>query len=76
MFEVFPISNREPVMKLISENGVPLTGERAAKEQKRVEEEFAKADRDKDKDEQKGVKRRAERQRKTRQKPEKAMTTT
>jgi hypothetical protein len=64
VFEVFPISNREPVMKLISENGVPLTGERAAKEQKRVEEEFAKADRDKDKDEQKGVKRRAERQRK------------
>ena len=64
VFEVFPISHREPVMKLISENGVPLTGERAAKEQKRVEEEFAKAERDKDKDEQKVVKRRAERQRK------------
>ena len=64
MFEVFPISHREPVMKLISENGVPLAGERAAKEQKRVEEEFAKAERDKDKNEQKVEKRRAERQRK------------
>ena len=64
VFEVFPIANREPVMKLISENGVPLSGERAAKEQKRVEEEFAKAERDKEKDEQKVVKRRAERQRK------------
>ncbi len=41
VYEVFPIANREPVMKLISENGVPLSGERAAKEQKRVEEEFA-----------------------------------
>ena len=64
VFEVFPIAHREPVMKLTSENGVPLTGERAAKEQKRVEEEFAKAERDKDKNEQKVVKRRAERQRK------------
>ena len=59
VFEVFPIPNRESVMKLISENGVPLTGERAAKEQKRVEEEFAKAEREKDKDEQKVVNRRA-----------------
>ena len=64
VFEIFPISHREPVMKLISENGVPLTGERAAKEQKRVEEEFAKAEHDKDKNEQKVEKRRAERQRK------------
>ena len=50
-------------MKLISENGVPLSGERAAKEQKRVEEEFAKAERDKEKDEQKAQQRRAERER-------------
>lgn len=64
VFEVFPITNREPVMKLISENGVPLTGERAAKEQKRVEEEFAKAERDKDKDQQRVEKNRAERERK------------
>ncbi|MGH9931944.1 MAG: hypothetical protein ACREA9_22315, partial [Pyrinomonadaceae bacterium] len=62
--EVFPIPHREPVMKLLSENGVPLSGERAAKEQKRVEEEFAKAERDKDKNEQKDEKRRAERKRK------------
>ncbi|MDQ2920787.1 MAG: hypothetical protein M3R52_04110 [Acidobacteriota bacterium] len=64
VFEVFPIANREPVMKLISENGVTLSGERAAKEQKRVEEEFAKAERDKDKDEQRVKKYRAERERK------------
>lgn len=64
VFEVFPIANREPVMKLISENGIPLTGERAAKEQKRVEEEFAKAERDKEKDKQRVEKNRAERARK------------
>jgi len=51
-------------MKLISENGVPLAGERATKEQKRVEEEFLKAERDKDKDEQRVQKDRAERARK------------
>jgi hypothetical protein len=64
VFEVFPIAHRAPVMKLISENGVPLSGDRAAKEQKRVEEEFAKAERDKDKDAQKAQKQRAERRRK------------
>jgi hypothetical protein len=64
VLEVFPIPNREPVMKLISENGVPLTDERAAKEQKRVEEEFLKAERDKDKDAQRVAKNRAERARK------------
>jgi len=51
-------------MKLISENGVPLSGERATKEQKRVEEEFLKAERDKDKDAQRVQKDRAERERK------------
>ncbi|HEV7747681.1 MAG TPA: hypothetical protein VGO56_21965 [Pyrinomonadaceae bacterium] len=64
VFEVFPIPHREPVMKLISENGIPLSGERAAREQKRVEDEFAKAERDQDKDAQKEEKRRAEQQRK------------
>jgi hypothetical protein len=64
VFEVFPIAHREPIMKLISENGILLTGERAAREQKRVEEEFARADRDKEKDERRAVKNRAERQRK------------
>jgi hypothetical protein len=64
VYEVFPIANRAPVMKLLSENGVALTGERAAKEQKRVEEEFNKAEAEKEKDQQKADKRRAERKRK------------
>jgi hypothetical protein len=64
VYEVFPIPNREPVMKLISENGVALTGEREVKEQKRVEEEFAKAERDKDKDAREVQKRKAEREKK------------
>ncbi len=64
VYEVFPIAHREPVMKLISENGVPLAGERAAKEQKRVEEEFEKAERDKEKDRQRFEKNRAELERK------------
>jgi hypothetical protein len=59
--EVFPIANREPIVRLISENGVPLSAERAAKEEKRVQEEFQKAERDKDKDAQKQEQRRAER---------------
>ncbi len=64
VYEVYPIAHREPIMKLISENGVPLSAERAAKEQKRVEEEFLKAEREKDKDAQKAKKFRAERDRK------------
>ena len=66
VFEVFPIANREPILKLISENGVPLAGERAAKEEKRVQEEFLKAERDKDKNEEKAKQRREERLRKNR----------
>jgi len=64
IYEVFPAANREPVMKLISENGIPLSGERAAKEQKRVEEEFAKAEHDKEKDAQRVQKYKDERDRK------------
>ena len=64
VYEVFPLPNREPIMKLISENSVTLSGDRAAKEDKRVQEEFLKAERDKDKVAQKQEKRRAERQRK------------
>jgi hypothetical protein len=64
VFEVFPIANREPIMKLISEDGVPLAGERAAKEEKRVQEEFLKAERNRDKDAQKEQQRRAEREKK------------
>lgn len=62
--EVYPIPNREAVLKLVAENGVPLSGERAAKEEKRVQEEFEKAERDRDKDAQKLQKRREERRRK------------
>ena len=64
VYEVFPMANREPIRKLISENGIALSGERADKEQKRVEEEFAKAERDKDKDAQRAQQRRTEREKK------------
>ena len=64
VFEVFPLPNRGSIMKLISENGVSLSGDRAAKEDKRVQEEFLKAERDKDKDAQKAAERRADRERK------------
>ncbi len=64
VYEVFPVANRASIMKLISENGVALSAERAAKESKRVEEEFLKAERERDKAEQRAERRRAERQRK------------
>lgn len=64
VFEVFPVSHQAPIRKLISENGVALSGERAAKEARRVEEEFLKAERDRDKTEEKIERRRAERLRK------------
>ena len=62
--EVYPLPNREPVEKLISENGVPLSPERAAKEDRRVQEEFLKAEREKEKDEKEVARRRAERDKK------------
>jgi outer membrane lipoprotein-sorting protein len=64
VFEVFPIANDEPIKKLISDNGVMLSGERAAKETKRVEEEFLKAERDREKNEQRAEQRRKDRERK------------
>jgi len=64
VYEVYPIPHRAEVRKLISENGVPLTPERAAKEDKRVQEEFLKAEREKQKDEEQAAKRRAEREKK------------
>jgi hypothetical protein len=60
VFEVFPLANDEPIMKLISENGVMLSPERAARETKRVEEEFLKAERDREKNEKKAERRRTE----------------
>ena len=64
VYEVYPLPNREPVEKLISENGVPLSPERAAKEQRRVQEEFEKAEREKEKDAKKVAERRAEQEKK------------
>jgi hypothetical protein len=64
VYEIYPLPNRDPVQKLISENGVPLSAERAAKEDRRVQEEFLKADRDKEKDEKKVAQRRAGREQK------------
>ena len=64
VYEVYPLPNREPVQKLISENGVPLSPERAAKEDKRVQEEFLKAEREQGKDAQAAARRRAEREKK------------
>jgi hypothetical protein len=64
VYEVYPLPNREPVKKLISENGVPLSPERVAKEDRRLQEEFEKAERDREKDEKKAAQRRAERDKK------------
>src|SRR5215208_6778822 len=64
VYEVYPLPNREPVQKLISENGVPLSPERTTKEDRRVQEEFLKAEREKDEDEKKVARRRAERDKK------------
>ena len=66
VYEVYPLANREPIQRLIGENGVPLSGERAAKEDKRVQEELLKAERDKDKDAREAAQRRAELQKKNR----------
>jgi hypothetical protein len=52
------------VQKLISEDGVPLNAERAAKEEKRVQEEFLKAEREREKDKQEKERRRADAARK------------
>lgn len=49
VYEVYPVPGERFVRKLVSENGVPLTGERAAKEEKRVGEELEKAERERQK---------------------------
>lgn len=64
VYEVYPLPNREPVQKLISENGITLSAERAAKEDRRVQDEFLKAEREREKDEKKVAQRRAEREKK------------
>ncbi len=67
VYEVFPLANRESIRKLISENGVALSGERAAKEGKRVTEEFEKAERERAKTDERAARRRAEREKRARQ---------
>src|SRR5687768_2486390 len=62
VYEVFPLANRESIRKLISENGIPLSGERAAKEARRVTEEFEKAERERAKTDERAARRRAERE--------------
>jgi hypothetical protein len=64
VYEVYPVANRRPVEKLIGENGVPLSAERAAREEKRVHEELLKAEREKEKDERDAARRKAEQQKK------------
>jgi hypothetical protein len=65
VYEVYPMQGWGWVMKLVSENGVPLAPERAAKEEQRVAEELLKAEREGPKRlrewEQKRERRRAER---------------
>ncbi len=46
VYEVYPFAGYGWVQKLVSENGVPLTPEREAKELKRVSEELEKAERE------------------------------
>ena len=55
-----------PCEKLISENGVPLSPERAAKEDRRVTEEFLKAERTEGEGREEGSAPRAEREKKRR----------
>lgn len=49
VFEIYPIPDGRDVEKLISENGVALSGEKLAKEEKRVTEELEKAQREREK---------------------------
>jgi len=68
VYEVFPFVDYGWVEKLVSENGVPLSPERAAKEEKRVAEELEKAEREAPKNRQKREQKRAERRAKRRAK--------
>ena len=58
--EVYPVPGGGRVLKLISENGQPLTPEATAKEEKRVAEELEKAEREYEKRKQKQARGRIE----------------
>jgi hypothetical protein len=68
VFEIFPVADYGWVEKLVVENGVPLSPERTAKEEKRVAEELEKAEREAPKLKQKREQKRAERRAKQRAK--------
>jgi hypothetical protein len=71
VYEVYPFVDYGWVQKLVSEDGVPLTPERAAKEEKRVAEELEKAEREAPKNREKRERERAEMKRKMREKAQK-----
>ncbi|MFL6336935.1 MAG: hypothetical protein ACJ754_26840 [Pyrinomonadaceae bacterium] len=66
VYEVYPFVGYGWVEKLVSENGVPLSPEREAKELKRVSEELEKAEREAPKRTEKRERERAERRAKRR----------
>jgi hypothetical protein len=72
VYEVYPFAGYGWVHKLVSENGVPLTPEREAKEQKRVAEELEKAEREAPKRTEKRERERAQRREKRRAKAAKS----
>jgi len=61
--EIYPVAGGGSVAKLISEDGVPLSPERAAKEEKRVGEALEKLTRDNQKRMERSARERAERAR-------------
>jgi hypothetical protein len=75
VYEIYPFAGYGWVHKLVSENGVPLTPEKEAKEQKRVAEELEKAEREAPKRTEKRERERSERRAKRRAKAAKSGAT-
>ena len=71
VYEVYPFAGYGWVQKLVSEDGVPLSPEREARELKRVAEELEKAEREAPKLKEKRERRRAERRAKQKARAEK-----
>ncbi|HEX7174483.1 MAG TPA: hypothetical protein VF240_04275 [Pyrinomonadaceae bacterium] len=67
VYEVYPVADHGWVLKHVAENGAPLAPERAAKEEKRVAAELAKAEREAPKRAEKRERERARRDAKRRQ---------
>ncbi|HEV7842649.1 MAG TPA: hypothetical protein VGO69_03090, partial [Pyrinomonadaceae bacterium] len=53
IYEIYPLPGGGAFFKIISENGVPLSAERAAKQEKNITESVAKYEREREKHEQK-----------------------